>query len=44
MQRSSIQYCELRLIGFQIDSACGPHVIHLATARPDIATEVHIMC
>jgi hypothetical protein len=30
------------VIMFQIGSSCGPHVIHLATALPDLTKEVHI--
>jgi parallel beta-helix repeat protein len=30
------------IISFQIGSSCGPHVIHLATALPDITAETHI--
>jgi hypothetical protein len=30
------------IISFDIGSSCGPHVIHLNTALPDLAQEVHI--
>jgi hypothetical protein len=30
------------IISFDIGSSCGPHVIHLATALPDLTKEVHI--
>jgi hypothetical protein len=30
------------IIMFQIGSSCGPHVIHLATALPDLKNETHI--
>ncbi|MEP6483795.1 MAG: right-handed parallel beta-helix repeat-containing protein [Rudaea sp.] len=30
------------IISFDIGSGCGPHVIHLATALPDLTAEVHV--
>ena len=30
------------IVMFQIGSSCGPHVIHLATALPDLKNETHI--
>jgi hypothetical protein len=30
------------IVFFNIGSSCGPHVIHLATALPDLTAEVHI--
>ena len=30
------------IVSFQIGSSCGPHVIHLATALPDLTAETHI--
>jgi hypothetical protein len=30
------------IISFQIGSSCGPHVIRLSTALPDLTTEIHI--